>query len=192
MTPPLYALLVGMLLGFSLTIPPGPMNALIVARSVRSARAGTLTGLGAMSADLVLGALVYGLRTEVDLGSYFRPICALGALAMAFLGYRLIAGASRSASAPPKALATFSQAFAVGITNPLQILWWLTAGLAFAYLGGILLFLGIFVAIAVWILAFPLAVHAGTRRFPRGERGITIASGAILFAFAGYFVFLAL
>jgi len=187
-----YAFLVGMLLGFSLTIPPGPMNALIVARSLRTPREGTLTGLGAMSADLVLGVLVYALRTEVDLASYFRPICALGALAMGVLAYRLVRSASRPREAPPRDLASFSQAFAVGISNPLQILWWLTAGLAFAYLGGIVLFAGIFAAIAVWIVVFPRAVHAGTRRFPGGERTITIASGAILFGFVGYFVYLAL
>jgi len=191
-TDPFSSLLIGLLLGFSLTIPPGPMNALIVARSIRSIRAGVLTGLGAMSADLVLGILVYALRTEVDLHSFVRPIDVLGAIAMSYLGWRIIAGARAPAPAPLDPATTFSQAFGVGVTNPLQILWWLTAGLAFAYLGGIVLFAGIFAAIAVWIVVFPIAVHAGTRRFPRADRWITIGSGLVLFGFAAYFLVQAL
>jgi threonine/homoserine/homoserine lactone efflux protein len=191
-TAPLAALLIGLVLGFSLTIPPGPMNALIVARSIRSARAGTITGLGAMAADLVLGVLVFGVRSVVDLHEVVRPIDALGAVGMGYLGYRLIRSVRSSVPAEPDRITSFSQAFVVGVTNPLQILWWLTAGLAFAYLGGIVLFSGIFAAIAVWIVVFPLAVHAGTRRFPRAERWVTYGSGAVLFGFAAYFAILAL
>jgi len=180
-----------MLLGFSLTIPPGPMNALIVARSIRSAWGGFVTGLGAMTADLVLGVLVYAVRSTVNLHAFVRPIDALGAVAMTYLAVRLIRTRDAQASPEPSRVLNFSQAFAVGVTNPLQILWWLTAGLAFAYLGGIVLFAGIFVAIGVWIIAFPWAVHAGTRRVPRLHRWIAISSGAILLGFAAYFVLLA-
>lgn len=190
-TAPLGAFLVGMILGFSLTIPPGPMNALIVARSVRSARDGTLTGLGAMVADLVLAILVYGLRSAVDLQAYLRPVYALGAVAMGFLAYRLLATRNAPPTVDPRRVATFSQALGVGVTNPLQIVWWLTAGLAFAYIGGILLFVGIFVGIAVWIVVFPIAVHAGTRRLSRGRQWISVGSAVVLLGFAAYFALLA-
>ncbi len=65
----LYLVLAGLALGFSLTVPPGPMNALIAGRAMRSLRAGITTGLGAMTADALLGAIVYAARTEIDLGA---------------------------------------------------------------------------------------------------------------------------
>jgi arginine exporter protein ArgO len=44
----------GVLLGYSLAVPPGPMNALIAAWSLRSFRHGFAVGAGAMSADFLL------------------------------------------------------------------------------------------------------------------------------------------
>lgn len=181
----------GLVLGFTLVVPPGPMNALIATRSTLSFRRGLLTGLGAMSADLVLGIVVYALQSTVDLSSVVRYIYGLGCIVMAYLGYHLLKPRPEGPPAPAGGLATYSTALAVGISNPFQILWWLTAGLAFAYLGGIALFSGLFGAIAVWIVSFPYAVHAGVRHFPRAERAVTWVSGAVMFAFAAYFALLA-
>jgi threonine/homoserine/homoserine lactone efflux protein len=181
----------GLLLGFSLTIPPGPMNALIAAQSVASMRRGVITGLGAMSADLVLGVAVYLLESHVDLHDYVRWVYVIGCGVMAFFGYRLLARGREGAAPETGGLRTYSAAFGVGISNPFQILWWLTAGLAFAYLGGIVLFLGLFGAIAVWICVFPWAVHAGVRHRPPFGRIVTWVSGGIMVAFAVYFAVLA-
>jgi len=187
-----FALVFGLALGFSLTIPPGPMNALIASQTVRSLRAGIVTGLGAMSADLVLGVLVYALRSVVDLGSVVRWVYLVGAVAMTFLAIRLLRP-RRSAETPPtEALRTYSQGVFVGVTNPVQIVWWLTAGLAFAYLGGYVLFLGLFAAIAIWVVTFPYALHLGTRGRPRVGEAVVIGSAILLLGFAGYFVYLAL
>jgi threonine/homoserine/homoserine lactone efflux protein len=167
------------------------MNALIASRSVLSLRAGVVTGFGAMSADLVLGALMYALRAEVDLGSVVRYIYAVGALVMAYLGYRLLTAPRPDATPSPAGLRTYSQALAVGLSNPFQIIWWLTAGLAFAYLGGLVLYVALFVAVLAWVLAFPYALHLGTRRHPSVARAVVYASGAILVGFAAYFAYLA-
>jgi threonine/homoserine/homoserine lactone efflux protein len=64
--------LAGLALGFSLTVPPGPMNAPIASRSTRSLREGVLTGLGAMTADALWGGMVLAIRSEVDGGAYLR------------------------------------------------------------------------------------------------------------------------
>jgi threonine/homoserine/homoserine lactone efflux protein len=186
-----YDLLLGIALGFSLTIPPGPMNALIASQTVRSLREGVITGLGAMTADLGLGILVYALRSEVDVGVVARWIYLVGAVVMGFLGARLLLRRSVAVTEPEGGIRTYSQGVFVGLTNPFQILWWLTAGLAFAYFGGLVLFLGLFAAIGVWVLAFPYALHLGTRRRPRAAEAVRYGSAAILFAFAVYFVVLA-
>jgi threonine/homoserine/homoserine lactone efflux protein len=183
---------VGLLLGFSLTIPPGPMNAFIAAQSVRSFREGFTAGLGAMSADLVLGILVYSLHAELDLSAGLPWIYLFGAGVMVYLGIGLLRGATGRPSPPTSGSRTYTKALGLGISNPFQIVWWLTAGLAFAYLGGWVLFVALFGAIAVWIVAFPWAIHAGTERRPRVARAVLVVSAVAMFGFAAYFLVLAL
>jgi threonine/homoserine/homoserine lactone efflux protein len=168
------------------------MNALIASRSVGSFRRGVITGLGAMSADLLLGVAVYLLQSSIDIESVVRFVYVLGCGIMAYFGYRLLSPPSIAPAAESGGLATYSAALAVGLSNPFQILWWLTAGLAFAYLGGLVLFAGLFGAIAVWILIFPYLIRSGVQRYPRLGRVVTFASGGVMVAFAVYFAWLAL
>jgi threonine/homoserine/homoserine lactone efflux protein len=190
--PTLDLVAVGLALGFSLVIPPGPMNALIAVRSVRSVRAGVTTGLGAMAADLVLAVVVYAVHSAVDLAPLVRYIEGAGAIVMGYLAYRVLAHArDEVAPAPPRDVRLFTETLLVGLTNPYQIVWWLTAGLAFAYLGGVVLLVGLFAAITVWILVFPLAIHHGARRSPRLPWLVAVISGLLLAGFAAYFALLA-
>ena len=191
MSSPLFDLAFGLLLGFSLTIPPGPMNAFMLARSVRSFREGVTAGLGAMSADLVLGVVVYSLRSALDLSSELRWVYLVGAAVMTYLGVGLIRARSESSAKETAGVRTYTSALGLGLSNPFQIVWWLTAGLAFAYFGGLVLFVGLFGAIAVWIVAFPWAVHLGTERRPEVARALVVVSAVVIFGFAGYFLFLA-
>ncbi len=186
------SLLFGLVLGFSLTIPPGPMNALIAAVSARSARGGIVTGFGAMCADLVLGGLVFGLDSVVNLAPIVRAVYAVGAAVMVYFGVRLLRSSAEAPLGAEVTVRTFTRALALGLSNPFHIVWWITAGLAFAYLGGPVLLLGLFGAIAIWIVAFPLAVHSGARRYPRLQRAIGYVSAAILLGFAVYFAVLAI
>ncbi len=187
----LYEVGVGFLLGFTLTAPPGPMNALIASQAVRSFRRGVVTGLGAMSADAILGVVVFVLSTATDLMEFVRPIYVLGCIVMSYFGYRLLVPSPSLAVLPEGAIRTYSSSLLVGVSNPFQILWWFTAGLAFAYVGGWLLFIGLFGAIAVWIVAFPYALSVGTQRSPALGRWVRYGSGVIMIAFAAYFAFLA-
>ena len=191
MNPVAFDLGFGLLLGFSLTIPPGPMNAFIASQSIRSFRGGVAAGCGAMSADLVLGVIVYGLHASVDLASEIRWIYLLGAGVMVYLGLGLLRGSSAPPVPETRGLRTYTKALGLGVSNPFQIIWWLTVGLAFAYLGGALLFVGLFAAIAVWITLFPWAVHRGTEHRPDVARAVLLVSGALIFVFAAYFVLLA-
>ena len=186
----LYVFAVGMALGFSLVIPPGPMNALIMVRSVHSLRAGVMTGLGAMTADVILGALVWLLHTLVNLAPVVRWAEAVGAVVMAYFAYRVL-GRTRPLEPPSteQDVRVYSIALAAAVTNPFQIVWWLTAGLAFAYLGGMLLLGGLFLAIAVWVVTFPYVLHQGARRSERFPRAVAVVSG---FLFAGFAVYAAL
>jgi threonine/homoserine/homoserine lactone efflux protein len=183
----LYAVAAGLALGFSLTIPPGPMNALIAHRSMRSLRAGVLTGLGAMSADAILGAVVYAVHSAVDLGVWIRWIEAIGAVVLGTMAYRLFREPTGVAAPDDSQVRVYSAALLVGVSNPFQILWWVTVGLAFAYVGGAPLFVGLFAAIAVWVVVFPLLLTEGARRAPQVSRYVAWGSAAVLVGFAAFF-----
>ncbi len=187
----LYALGYGALLGLSLTVPPGPMNALISARATRSYREGLLTGLGAMSADLLLGSAVYFLRSSFSLGPDLRYLDAVGSLALLFFAGILLRSGRDPAPPPPVSHRVYLQALAAGITNPFQILWWLTAGLALAYLGGLALLVGLFLAVLAWSTGFPYLISLGSLRSPAFARGTRWASILVILAFSAYFAYLA-
>ncbi len=187
----LFEIAFGVVLGFSLAAPPGPMNALIAARSVGSFRAGFLTGLGAFSADLLLGLIVYLVQHELDVELVIRYVYVLGCGVMLFFAYRLFTRPPPVEESAGSRLSAYSSALGVGLSNPFQILWWLTAGLAFAYIGGAVLFVGLFGAILVWVVGFPLVVHAGVQRYPRLRQYVGWVSGALMVAFGVYFAILA-
>ena len=191
MTSVLFDLGFGFALGFSLTIPPGPMNAFMAFQSVRATRYGVAAGLGAMSADLVLGLLVYGLHSTFDLSTELRWVYLLGAGVLVYLGIGLLRKTDAAVPETTPGLRTYSKALALGITNPFQIVWWLTVGLAFAYLGGWVLFVGLFGAVAVWIVLFPWTIHLGAERRPGIAKAIIAVSAVLIFGFAAYFLFLA-
>ncbi|MFZ0698578.1 MAG: LysE family transporter [Thermoplasmata archaeon] len=184
-------ILLGIALGISLAAPPGPMTAFIASLSVDSWKRGFLAGMGALSADGVLASIVFGLSTVVDLGAYVRYVYVLGAAVM--IGFGVLVLRSRHGAAPVARPGwhVYLQGFGLGLSNPFQILWWLSAGLAFAYAGGALLFAGLFGAIVVYVLAFTYLLRTGVGRYPAARRWIVLGSAMLIFAFAGYFVFLA-
>jgi threonine/homoserine/homoserine lactone efflux protein len=186
-----YNFVLGLVLGFTLTIPPGPMNAFIASNSLRSWRAGFTAGTGAMSADACLGILVFFLRGTVNLTDYVRAIYGVGAGVTLLYAVLLLRSRFQPPPAMPSGMRVYSQSLLLGLGNPFQILWWLTAGLAFAYLGGIILFGGLFSAIAIWILVFPFLVNRGVQNHPLVQSSVVGISEALLLAFAAYFFYLA-
>jgi threonine/homoserine/homoserine lactone efflux protein len=182
----LYTFLFGMALGFTLTVPPGPMNALIASEASSSIINGVLTGSGAMSADMLLAFAVYMLRSHLSLSDFIQYFYLTGAAVMVYFSYSTFRYKQRTG----KGSGRYLRALLLGVSNPFQILWWLTAGLAFAYLGGLLLLAGLFTAVAVWIIIFPAAIYNATRRHERAQEVVRYVSAGIMSAFAIYLAYL--
>lgn len=164
---PIILFFAGFLYGLSLAAPPGPMNALIASRSLSSFREGFLTGLGAMTADLVLMIATYYMYNLIR-GAYIVPIYIIGGAYMAILAISIArsrVGENIESSAREHnrrgVVFSYITSLALGITNPYQILWWLSAGLSFISVFGLSAIVGLFIAILVWIILFPLSIRAG-------------------------------
>ncbi|HLI46775.1 MAG TPA: LysE family translocator [Geobacterales bacterium] len=152
----------GFLYGFSLAAPPGPMNALIANRSLLSFKTGFLTGLGAMTADFIFMIITY-LAYDTVKAFPLVPIYIIGGLYMLYLAISILKSKENlnENRKQTKAGNSFMTSLALGISNPYQILWWLTAGLSFIAIFGPMAVVGLFSAIAVWITIFPMSIRMG-------------------------------
>ena len=184
----------GILLGLSIAAPPGPMNALIAANTVRRSRlAGHLTGFGAMTSDGIFLAVTLVVGGVVPVTPGVRVLLYLsGAGVMFFLAVRTYPALrhevpieKQGADDPAKA---YAQGLLLGLTNPFQILWWLTAGLAFMRGIGPAVAVGFFLGILAWILVFPATLDITNRQWRGTYRAVMLFSLVVLIVFG---VFLA-
>ena len=201
----LVSALAGVALGLSLAAPPGPMNAIIAEESVlRGWRSGFRAGLGAMTADACFFALaLLGVVAVVrDLPTVRGLLFGAGGLLMLYFAYGAASDASAAFTgdgATADDSKGFRKAFVLALTNPYQILWWLTAGVGLLdpgtfsvdALGGLtvatgspIIVVGFFAGIAVWIAGFPAALVAAGRRVDAFAPVVAYLSAAVL-ALAG-------
>src|SRR6056297_2105291 len=185
--------LAGVALGLSLAAPPGPMNAIIAEESVlRGWGSGFRAGLGALSADACFFVLaLLGVVTVVrDVPVVQQALFGFGGLLMLYFAYGAATDANAAFGGDTAADGAgevadgedskgFRKAFVLALTNPYQILWWLTAGVGLLdpgtftidALGGLaistgspIIVVGFFGGIAVWITGFPGALVTAGRR----------------------------
>lgn len=184
----------GALLGLSLAAPPGPMNAIIAEESVnRGWRAGFSAGLGAMSADAIFFVLALaGVVAFIKQAPSVRGVMVgIGGLLMFYFAYGAVRGAGDFTDGDGGNHAGFRKAFALALTNPYQITWWLTAGVglldpgtisafgySFAAANGRLTVAGFFAGILIWITGFPTALRLAGNRVD--TLGTLVAYGSAL------------
>lgn len=187
----------GLVLGYSLAVPPGPMNALIAAHSVRGFRYGFAVGAGAMTADFVfmlMTLVLYEALLAFAGTRYMFPFYLLGAGLLLYLAYAIARARPpderRGAGATLGALHSYLTGLGLGLANPYQLGWWLTVGLSSIGQFGVSWAVGLFTAIATWITSFPAAVRAGWR-LNKGATwlAIKVFSAATLAAFGVYFAY---
>ena len=210
----------GVLFGLALAAPPGPMNAIIAEESViRGWFAGFRAGLGAMTADFVffLLALAGVARLIESLPTLRSLMITVGGILMLYFAYGAVESLdeSLSGSEPSGRSHSFFKTFVLGLTNPYQILFWLTVGIGLLHPGQLDVFAqtpylddvlggtivvetgsgtlvgGLFAGILFWIVTFPGTLVAGGRRIDSltpviaGLSAFILAGFGILFLFDG-------
>jgi threonine/homoserine/homoserine lactone efflux protein len=195
----------GLIIGFSIAAPVGPIGVLCIRRTLAEGRlSGLASGLGAASADAVYGSIAaFGLSAISSLlvgGQVWLRL--IGGLFLCYLGMRtfLAAPAERPVEGMPRGLAgAFASTFALTLSNPLTILSFaaIFAGLGASASGTglpgaggsdlfspLLVVLGVFCGSALWWLLLSGGVSLLRWRFnPTALRWVNRISGIVIAAF---------
>jgi threonine/homoserine/homoserine lactone efflux protein len=190
-------LLKGLLIGFLIAAPVGPIGVLCIRRTLAEGwRVGLATGLGAATADALYGAIAaFGLTALTALLVGGRVWLALaGGLFLIYLGVRTFLSEPKAQNGASERdeniIAAYASTFFLTVTNPLTIL---SFAAVFAgwnvdtggnYLSATLLVIGVFAGSAAWWLLLSGTVSLLRRRVgPTALRWVNRLSGAIIAAF---------
>jgi threonine/homoserine/homoserine lactone efflux protein len=187
----------GLIIGFSIAAPVGPIGILCIRRTLTEGRtSGFLSGLGAATADALYGCVAgFGLTViSAFLADQRFWIQLIGGVFLLALGIKILRGGppEHAASASGKGLAaSYVSTFFLTITNPMTILSFagIFAALGVADTGGDLsaaglLVLGVFTGSAAWWLILSGGVGLMREKFTSGMLGWTNRlSGIVLVVF---------
>lgn len=190
-------LLRGMILGFSIAAPVGPIGVLCMRRTLAVGRAaGLVSGLGAATADAIYGCVAgFGLTfvSNLLIGQqvWFRLV---GGLFLCCLGIRTFGArpAERAASAAHRGLlGAYTSTFFLTLTNPLTILFFAAifagmgaAGAGAGYMAAGALVAGVFVGSALWWVLLSSAVSLLRTQFNAHRlQWLNRLSGIVILAF---------
>ena len=187
----------GLIIGFSIAAPVGPIGVLCIRRTLAEGRAsGLVSGLGAATADAIYGCITgFGLTF---ISSIFISqqvwLRLVGGVFLCCLGLKtfLARPVEQAASAEGNGLVgAYTSTFFLTLTNPMTILSFaaIFAGLGVAsasgnYLSAGVLVLGVFVGSALWWLILSGGVSLFRARFsPQQLRWVNRVSGIIIMVF---------
>jgi len=190
-------LLRGLVIGFSIAAPVGPIGVLCIRRTLAKGRvSGLVSGLGAATADAIYGCIAgFGLTFIASIlisqQGWFRLI---GGAFLCYLGLKtfLTRPAEQAASAEGNGLVgAYASTFFLTLTNPMTILSFaaIFAGLGVVsasgnYASAGMLVLGVFIGSALWWLILSGGVSVFRARFnPHGVRWVNRISGVIITGF---------
>ncbi len=153
----------GLVIGFSIAAPVGPIGVLCIRRTLAYGRAaGLVSGLGAASADSVYGAIAaFGLSFIAGfLIGYQDVLKVVGGLYLLYLGYRTLVSRPQVEDGELKnesLVSAYLSTFFLTLTNPVTIIAFAAVftGLGLVaesrdLLSAILIVVGVFLGSALW------------------------------------------
>lgn len=188
----------GMLIGFSIAAPVGPIGLLCIRRSIaQGAGYGFVSGLGAATADTLYGAIaVFGLTMIANLLNSFQSLLQLcGGVFLFYLGYHTyFAGAAKQPATAENGdlVGAYISVLFLTLTNPLTLLVFLSifAGLGIGpgtgdYFTAAIFVVGVFGGSALWWLLLSGTVGFFRANFTQRQMIlINKVSGIIIGCFA--------
>lgn len=177
---------IGLLLGLTLGLPPGPIIAQMAVDVARGKpMSGIGVGLGAVTADACFFTLVaLGLLVALPPDGFLVVLSVAGALLMGVLARDAVRVARQPDKPTRRVLNGFPGGFMLAVLSPFNIGWWLTAGVTFLAIHGNLLAVGFFTGLLGVVFGYTGVFHLGAKRFPRMVTYVGYTSGVFLAAFA--------
>jgi threonine/homoserine/homoserine lactone efflux protein len=192
-------LLKGVIIGFSIAAPVGPIGVLCIRRSLADGRQiGLATGLGAATADAAYGGVAgFGLTVVSSfLVGHRLWLGFLGGLFLCYLGIRTFISRPAAQAAEVRGGGLFSAYLStlfLTLANPMTILSFVAvfAGFGLAaspdYFSAGTLVAGVFIGSALWWLLLSSSVALFRSRLSAGwMQGINRLSGGVILAFGLY------
>lgn len=187
----------GLIIGFSIAAPVGPIGVLCIRRTLAEGRVcGLVSGLGAATADAIYGCIAgFGLTfLSTLLVSQQEWLRLAGGVFLCYLGIKtFLAGpAEEAASAGGFGLVrAYTSTLFLTLTNPMTILSFaaIFAGLGIGsergdYSSAEVLVLGVFTGSALWWLLLSVGVGMVRGKFsPRGLTWVNRAAGVVIAGF---------
>jgi threonine/homoserine/homoserine lactone efflux protein len=195
----------GLLLGWSVAWPPGPVNAEMIRRGLTTGFASAVAvGLGASSGDFLWAiGVALGAGSLADLPGVRPALGAISLVLLLFLAWTFFRGAWRSwrrqraGEAPAPAIGRFDSThggFVLGLTmalsSPWNLAFWLAvigqqAGTTFTLGRSLVLATAVVTAAVAWTFFLCTGVRLGARfATPAWEIGTSAATGVLMLYFA--------
>lgn len=208
MGPDIAFFLKGLLIGFAIAVPVGPIGVLCIQRTLLyGARSGLASGAGAALADAFYGAIAaFGLTIVTGfLQSHILLIQGCGGLFLLFLGFKTLMKRPQSKEEMKAAVThlhtwkevaqDFSSTFLLTLTNPATIISFIAIFAAFGLVTGekpnytlaSLMVTGVFIGSLVWWCM--LSSGVGLMRHKLDRKALyflNILSGLIIGGFGGF------
>jgi threonine/homoserine/homoserine lactone efflux protein len=189
----------GVIIGFSIAAPVGPIGVLCIRRSLAEGRRiGLATGLGAATADAAYGCVAgFGLTviSSFLVGQRFW-LSLIGGLFLCYLGIRTFMSEPSEQPAEVRGgglLSAYLSTLFLTLTNPMTILSFVAVFAGFGlgaspdYLSASILVAGVFVGSALWWLLLSSGVALFRERVNAGWMlAINRLSGGVILAFGLY------
>jgi threonine/homoserine/homoserine lactone efflux protein len=187
----------GVLIGFSMAVPVGPIGILCIRGILTEGRiSGLVSGLGIATADAVYGCIAgFGVTIVSDfLISHQLWFRLIGGLFVCALGIKVLLAKRAESEVPLRGkslLGNYTSMFFLTLTYPMTILIFLGifAGLGVAgtgdnYLSIAPLVLGVFIGSIIWWVILSSTVSKFRKKFgPQGLKWINRISGVLIIGF---------
>ena len=187
----------GLIVGFSIAAPVGPIGLLCIHRSLTRGRvSGLVSGLGAATADAIYGSVAgFGVSfVSTFLVSQQNWVRLIGGAFLVYLGVRIWRGNPRNSGTAERdrgLLGDYASTLALTLSNPLTIISFaaIFSGLGLAgsggdYLAALALVSGVFSGSTLWWVVLSTGVATFRRRLEQGAmRWVNRISGSIILAF---------
>lgn len=189
----------GLLLGFAVAVPVGPIGLLCMDRSIRHGRlCGFSTGMGAALADTIYGAIAaFGISSILDMiMGYQKELRIFGGVILILVGIKMFLTpppelqTAKSTGKRKSLIKLFSESFFLTLSNPMTILGFMAVyaglGIKAASMSEIMIvLLGVFLGSAMWWLSLSFGTFFLKQKLTQGFLNKFSKSAALIVGLFG-------